>query len=110
MTNYPFLLFNQTPESVRRIGSRGGKASARNRRARLNAALVESVRCRDLSDAQRPTAAEAIAALDAQFPWLRGAERSRSRRIPTPARTAPPKARAESQPDPGARGFFGSSA
>ena len=34
MTQYPYILFNQTPEQLRRIGSCGGKAQARNRRAR----------------------------------------------------------------------------
>jgi hypothetical protein len=37
MTNYPYLLFNQTPEQLRRIGARGGNAQARNRRARQQA-------------------------------------------------------------------------
>ncbi len=37
MTNYPYILFNQSPEQLRRIGARGGKAQARNRRARLSA-------------------------------------------------------------------------
>ena len=37
MTNYPYILFNQSPEQLRRIGARGGKAQARNRRARLTA-------------------------------------------------------------------------
>ena len=37
MTNYPYLLFNQTPEQLRRIGARGGHAQARNRRARQQA-------------------------------------------------------------------------
>ena len=84
MTNYPYLFFNQTPESLRRIGSRGGKANARNRRARLATGIIESAPRRALSQPQQPTAAEAIAALDAQFPWLRGAECSPSRRIPAP--------------------------
>ena len=35
MTDFSYLLFNQSPEQLRRIGSRGGKAQARNRRARL---------------------------------------------------------------------------
>jgi len=34
MTHYPYILFNQTPDTLRRIGGRGGKAQARNRRAR----------------------------------------------------------------------------
>lgn len=38
MTNYLLLLFNQTRESVRHIGTRGGRAAPRNRRALLRAA------------------------------------------------------------------------
>jgi hypothetical protein len=34
MTNYPYILFNQTPEDLRRIGARGGRAYGRNRRGR----------------------------------------------------------------------------
>jgi hypothetical protein len=32
MTNYPYILFNQTPEDLRRIGARCGRAYGRNRR------------------------------------------------------------------------------
>jgi hypothetical protein len=32
MTNYPYILFNQPPEDLRRIGARGGRAYGRNRR------------------------------------------------------------------------------
>jgi len=45
MTHYPYILFNKSPEQLRRLG------------------------------ALRENAAEAIAVLDAQFPWLRGAEK-----------------------------------
>jgi len=38
MIHFPYL-FNQTPEQLRRIGARGGKAQARNRGARLQAPL-----------------------------------------------------------------------
>ena len=31
MTHYPYILFNQSPQQLRRIGARGGKARARNR-------------------------------------------------------------------------------
>ena len=37
MTDFPYLLFNQSPEQLRRIGARGGKAQARNRRTRQQA-------------------------------------------------------------------------
>src|SRR5258706_14240269 len=34
MTNYSYILFNQSPEQLRRAGARGGKAHGRNQRAR----------------------------------------------------------------------------
>jgi hypothetical protein len=36
MNHSPYLLFHQSPEQLRRIGARGGKAQARNRRDRLS--------------------------------------------------------------------------
>ncbi len=36
MTIYPYILFNQSPQQLRRIGARGGRAYGRNRRARLS--------------------------------------------------------------------------
>ena len=79
MTNYPYILFNQSPEDLRRIGARGGRAYGRNRRG-LRAQVH-----RPLDAVERPvphleTAGEAIAALDAQFAWLRGAADRTSRR------------------------------
>ena len=73
-TNFPDEAFNKTPEQLRRLGARGGRAYARNQRARraLLAALPPPV---PAPAASAETAAEAIAALDAQFPWLRGAEK-----------------------------------
>ena len=79
MTNYPHILFNQSPEDLRRIGARGGRAYGRNRRG------LRAQRHRPLEAFERPvphleTAEEAIAALDAQFCWLRGAgDRTRHR-------------------------------
>ena len=70
MKQYPYILFNKTPEQLRRLGARGGKAQRRNQRARRD--LLPA----PMSPPLRPleTAAEASARLDEQFPWLRGAE------------------------------------
>ena len=35
MTNYSYLLFNQSPQQLRQLGARGGRATARNRRLSL---------------------------------------------------------------------------
>jgi hypothetical protein len=87
MTDFSYLLFNQTPEQLRRIGARGGKAQARNRRARL--LTQEAQPCGALLHPLPQTAAQALAALDAQFPWLCGAEKRsaprRPQRICTPS-------------------------
>ena len=79
MTNYPYILFNKTPEQLRRQGARGGRAYGCNQRARraLLPALPEPVVPRQ---APRETTAQANGILDEQFPWLRGAEKRRSRR------------------------------
>jgi hypothetical protein len=71
---YP-ILFNQTPDSLRRIGARGGRTCARNRRLRqrIDAATAHSLR--DPVVPALETTAQAIATLDAQFPWLRQAQR-----------------------------------
>jgi hypothetical protein len=74
MTYYPYFGFQQSPQQRRLVGARGGRACARNRRLRLGLThpLPESV---GLVPAPPETTAQAIAALDAQFPWLRGAEK-----------------------------------
>ena len=73
MTNHPHILFNKSLEQLRRVGARGGKAHARNQRARR--ALLPTPTQPALAPAiSRETASEAIAVLDAQFPWLRAAE------------------------------------
>ena len=74
MTHHPYILFNQSPEELRRIGARGGRAYGRNERARRRAQLhrPEAIQC---PVPHVETAAEAIAALDAQFAWLRGADK-----------------------------------
>ena len=77
MTNYSYILFNKTPEQLRRLGARGGKAHGRNQRARRR--LAPPSPRSDTPRAPQETAAAAIARLDAQFPWLRGAEKRVSR-------------------------------
>jgi hypothetical protein len=78
MTQYPYILFNQTPEQLRRIGACGGKAQARNRRARRRTVLAPPPP-RAPAGARVETTAAAMATLDTQFPWLRGVElRSRN--------------------------------
>ena len=74
MTNYPYILFNKSPLQLRLLGARGGRAFGRNQRLRraLLPAQPDAVPRRA---ALLPTTAEAIALLDAQFPWLRAAER-----------------------------------
>src|SRR5215471_11114017 len=67
MTNSPYVLFNKTPEQLRRLGARGGKAYGRNQRARR--ALLPLAPA-PLSAASRETTAQAIALLETQFPWL----------------------------------------
>jgi hypothetical protein len=69
------LLFNQTPESLRRIGSRGGRATARNRRLRRLVEPVLQVSASTPLEARMETTAAAIVTLNSKFPWLRGAER-----------------------------------
>jgi hypothetical protein len=75
MNEYPILLFNQTSESLRRIGARGGRAQARNRRARQEAARHDALPVAPCVPPPVESTAEAIATLDAGYPWLRGAER-----------------------------------
>jgi hypothetical protein len=74
MTEFPYILFNKTPEQLRHLGARGGKAYGRNQRARraLAATPPQTV---PSAAVPRKTAAEANHSLDTQFPWLRGAEK-----------------------------------
>ena len=69
MTNYPYILFNQSPEDLRRIGARGGRAYGRNRRG-LRAKGLRLLEAVERPVPQLETTAEAIATLDAQFSWL----------------------------------------
>jgi hypothetical protein len=73
MTSHPYILFNKTPEQLRRLGARGGRISGRNRRARR--ALMPPPPPASPGAEARETTVAAIAALDALFPWLRGAEK-----------------------------------
>jgi hypothetical protein len=79
MNHSPYLLFHQTPEQLRRIGARGGKAQARNRRERQHPQPPTAPPTVAPQSRLQPTAAQAIAKLDAQFPWLRGAEKRYTR-------------------------------
>jgi hypothetical protein len=75
MTEYPYILFNKSPEQMRILGARGGKAYGRNRRTR-RALLADTPPPAVPTRAQpQETAARAIHSLDRQFPWLRGAEK-----------------------------------
>ena len=79
LTQIPYL-FNQTIDDMRRIGARGGRARARNWRARQRAAGAAP---REFPMAAAPvpeTTMQAMAVLDAQFAWLRGAEKPASQR------------------------------
>jgi hypothetical protein len=78
MNSHSHILFNKTPEELRRLGAQGGRAYARNQGARraLLMALAQPV---PAPAVPVETAAKAIAVLDAQFPWLRGAEKRVSR-------------------------------
>ena len=81
MSHDVYYQFMQTPEQVRRVGSRGGKAAARNRRQRRNGAAAEASQPEGEAASQLyvETTAVAIALLDAQYPWLRGAGARRRR-------------------------------
>jgi hypothetical protein len=77
MNDYPYILFNKSPEELRRIGARGGRAHGRNERARRTGTPTSPPAVPILIPTE--TTAQANAVLDSQFPWLRGAERRRSR-------------------------------
>ena len=89
MTNYP-ILFNKSPLQLRLIGARGGRAFGRNQRARrARIALLPPPDALPRRTELRQTAAEAIAVLDSQFPWLRCAEQRRSGSQPSHKPGAP---------------------
>jgi hypothetical protein len=74
MTEKSHILFGKTLDQLRRLGAWGGRTYGRNQRARR--ALVQALPQVARRTPPRETAAEAIRSLDAQFPWLAGAERS----------------------------------
>jgi hypothetical protein len=82
MPDYSYILFNKTPLQLRSQGARGGRAFGRNQRARRAriALMLTPPQAVPPCAAPGPTTAEAIALLDAQFPWLRQAERRLSRK------------------------------
>ena len=82
MTKFPYILFNQSPEQLRRIGARGGKAQARNRRARLQTQTQARPHREAVPPPPSQTTAQAIVELDAQFPWLCNAEERGAGRRP----------------------------
>jgi len=73
MTSHPYILFNKDPEQLRRQGARGGKIFGRNQRARR--ALMPPPPPAPPRAEPRETTLAAIATLDAQFQWLRSAEK-----------------------------------
>ena len=87
MADPSYILFNKTLEQARRLGARGGRAYACNQRAR-RARMPVPLPTVPLRLAPRETMAEAIAVLDAQFPWLRGAGKRISGRGPSCPLTA----------------------
>src|ERR1700680_2737846 len=73
-----YYQFIQTLEQARRVGARGGKATARKRRECLDGAAAEVGEPQaEAGPVHRETA---MALLDAQYPWLRGAEERFSHR------------------------------
>jgi hypothetical protein len=82
MTDYSYILFNKTPLQLRLLGARGGKAFGRNLRLRRALLPTPTPATASLPAVPRHTAAEAVAELDARFPWLRGAEKRTTRPAP----------------------------
>ena len=79
MTENPYILFHKSLDQCRQLGARGGRVQARNRRLRQ---LEESQAAATpaFPEPELETAAQAIAALDEQFPWLRGVEKRKIQR------------------------------
>jgi hypothetical protein len=65
------ILFNRTIDQCRSIGRRGGRARARNLRAR-ETSHVAAIPAGSQPEVE--TARQAIERIDAQCPWLKGCE------------------------------------
>ena len=78
------LSIQAPPGQARRAGARGGKATVRNRRERLDRtpAEVPEQEAATVIQVHLESTAAAIALLDAQYPWLRGAEKRFLNRSP----------------------------
>ena len=87
MTDYSYILFNKTPLQLRLLGARGGKAFGRNERLRRALLPPPTPASVSLPAVPLHTTAEAVAALDARFPWLCGAEKRERPRAAVPLRT-----------------------
>ena len=83
MSHDVYYEFQQSPEQKRRISARGGKATARHRRELLEHACCSGAEPQpaQLIEIYLESTATAIATLDAQFPWLRGADKRSGRRL-----------------------------
>jgi hypothetical protein len=78
MTEHPQIFFNKSLEQARRLGAWGGRTYGRNQRLRRALAQAIPPVARSRAAQRAETAAEAIHALDARFPWLAGAELSQN--------------------------------
>lgn len=76
MTSHPYIFINKTPEQLRLLGARGGRVFGRNHRAR--SALTPPPPPAPPAALALESTAAVIAKLDAQFPWLRSAEKPQS--------------------------------
>ena len=84
MDDYSYILFHKSPQQLRLIGARGGKAFGRNQRARRALLPASAPTVPPPAPPCHSTGAD-IAVLDARFPWLRGAEKRQSARRRSPA-------------------------
>ena len=69
MADYSHILFHKSPSQLRQVGARGGKAYGRKQRAR-RALIALMPKPPQALRPRQTTTAEAVALLDAQFPWL----------------------------------------